>query len=190
MPDAAPAALPEGSYTQTAFVVRNVEAAAARWSALAGAGPWYVLETETTNTIYRGRPSDDAYRLGMAFAGGSLIELIQPLDREPSILNEVLALRGEGFHHVCPNVSGLSGPSFDERCRELEGRGLHVAMTTDVVGLGRAAFYDALDSIGGFIEVFELGDAYPMVPLMAQAHLAWDGSDPVREIASLFATAR
>lgn len=179
-------ALPEGSYTQTAFVVRNVEESALRWTALTGAGPWYVLEPETRNTIYRGTPGTDRYRLGMAFVGATLIELIQPMDAKPSILNEVLDERGEGFHHVCPRISGLYGATFDERCRELERRGLKVAMTSEVVGLGREAFYDAKDSIGGFIEVFELGRGYGMVPLMADIHQAWDGSDSIRPLESLF----
>jgi Glyoxalase/Bleomycin resistance protein/Dioxygenase superfamily len=179
-------ALPEGSYTQTAFVVRNIEDTATRWTSLTGAGPWYLLEPETTNTIYRGKPTNEKYRLAMTFLGATCLELIQPLDQEPSILNEILAARGEGFHHVCPRISGLSGESFDARCRELEQRGLQLASKTEVVGLGRAAFYDALDAIGGFIEVFELGEGYPMVPLMADTHLAWDGSDPIRRLDSLF----
>jgi Glyoxalase/Bleomycin resistance protein/Dioxygenase superfamily len=179
-------ALPEGAYTQTAFVVRNIEGTATGWTSLTGAGPWYLLEPETKNTVYRGKPSGDKYRLAMGFLGATCIELIQPLDHEPSILNEILTVRGEGFHHVCPKMSGLSGASFDARCRELERGGLQLASNTEVIGLGRAAFYDALDSIGGFIEVFELGPGYAMVPLMADIHLAWDGSDPIRQLESLF----
>jgi Glyoxalase/Bleomycin resistance protein/Dioxygenase superfamily len=179
-------ALAEGSYTQTAFVVRNVEEAADRWTRLTGAGPWYLLEPETKNTVYRGAPANDKYRLVLGFLGGSCIELIQPRDNEPSILNELLARRGEGFHHVCPHMTGLSGASYDARCRELEASGLKLASSTEVVGLGRAAFYDALDSVGGFIEVFELGKGYSMVPKMADIHLAWNGSDPIRRLESLF----
>jgi len=179
-------ALPEGSYTQTAFVVRSIETTAMLWTRLTGAGPWYLLEPETRNTIYRGRPGNDKYRLALGFLGGTCMELIQPLDTEPSILNEILAVRGEGFHHVCPHMTALAGASFDARCRELERTGLKLAMSNEVVGLGRAAFYDALDSVGGFIEVFELGNAYPMVPAMADGHLGWDGSDPIRRMETLF----
>jgi Glyoxalase/Bleomycin resistance protein/Dioxygenase superfamily len=179
-------ALPEKSYTQTCFVVRDMDKAAREWTRRTGAGPWYTLAPETKNTIYHGTPGHDKYRLALGFLGASCLELIQPLDDEPSILNEILEKRGEGFHHVSPQLSGLSGASFDQRCRELEKDGLRIAMTNDVVGLGRAAFYDAFASIGGFIEVFELGKAYPMVPFMADQHLAWDGSDPVRPMESLF----
>jgi Glyoxalase/Bleomycin resistance protein/Dioxygenase superfamily len=180
-------ALPEGSYSQTCFVTRNIEEAATRWTKLTGAGPWYVFEPETKNTVYRGNLGNDKYRLALGFLGGTCMELTQPRDKEPSILNEILALRGEGFHHVCPQISGLSGETYDARCRELERNGLKLAMKNEVVGLGRAAFYDALDSIGGFIEVFELGKGYPMLPLMADTHLAWDGKEPLRRLESLFA---
>lgn len=177
--------LPEGSYTQTAFVVRHVEEAAARWTRLTGAGPWYVLEPETRNTVYRGKPSKDQYRLALGFLGSSCIELIQPRDKEPSVLNEVLETRGEGFHHVCPKMTGLLGASYDARCRELEAMGLALAMTTEIVGMGRAAFYDAENALGGFVEVFELGKGYPMVPLLAETHLGWNGAEPIRSLTSL-----
>lgn len=177
---------PDGSFTQTAFVVKDVERTAKRWTALTGAGPWFILEPETRNTIYRGSPSNAKYRLGMAFVGASLIELIQPTDDQPSILNEVLAERGEGFHHVAPRLTGLRGPTFDARCRELEAAGLQLAMSNEVVGLGRASFYDAKEQTGGFIEVFELGSGYAMVPLMANLHRDWDKSDPIRPLETLF----
>lgn len=180
-------ALPEGSYAQTAFVVRNIENTAAHWTRLTGAGPWYLLEPETRNTVYRGNPSMATYRLALGFLGGTCLELIQPLDDGPSIFNEILVIRGEGFHHVCPHMTALKGESFDSRCRQLEKSGLTLAMSNDVVGMGRAAFYDALDTLGGFVEVFELGDGYPMVPAMADMHLAWDGLDPIRRLESLFA---
>ena len=179
-------ALPEGSYTQIAYVVKNVEQAAAHWTKVAGAGPFYVLEAETKNTIYRGRPTNSRYRLALAFLGGTYLELIQPIDDEPSIFNEILALRGEGFHHISPQLSALKGATFDERCREMEHRGLTLSMNNEVVGLGRAAYYDALDTIGGFIEVFEAGESYGMVPYIADLHLAWDGKEPIRKIETLF----
>lgn len=179
-------ALPECSYTQIAYVVKNVEEAAAHWTKVSGAGPWFVLEPETKNTIYRGQPSNSGYRLGLTFLGGTYIELIQPTDDRPSIFKEILDQRGEGFHHISPQLSALKGASFDERCRDLESRGLKLAMNNEVVNMGRAAYYDALDSIGGFIEVFEAGEGYGMVPYIADLHLTWDGKDPIRKIESIF----
>ena len=186
MAQPAPLALPEGSVTQTAYVVRDIERHAAEWTRLTGAGPWFTLAPELANMVYRGHSTQAKYRLAMAFVGATMLELIQPLDEEPSIFREILDERGEGFHHVAPRMTGLSGPRFDARCRELEHQGLTVALTNDVVGMGRAAFYDAKDSIGGFVEVFELGEGYAMVPLMIDVHQNWDGKDPLRPLQSLF----
>jgi len=121
-------ALPKGSYTQIAYVVKNVEEAAARWTKVSGAGPWFVLEPQTINTIYRRQPTKSGYRLGLTFLGGTYIELIQPTNNEPSIFKEILDLRGEGFHHISPQLSVLKGASYDDRCREMEQRGLKLAM--------------------------------------------------------------
>ena len=178
-------ALPEGSYTQIAYVVRNVEEFATRWTHLAGAGPWFVLEAQTKNTVYRGQPTASQYRLALAFLGGTYLELIQPTDDEPSIFKEILDQRGEGFHHISPQLSALQGASYDARCREMERRGLTLAMNNEVLGMGRASYYDALAGIGGFIEVFEAGTSYGMVPYLADLHLAWDGQDPIRKIEAL-----
>lgn len=178
--------LPEGSYSQIAYIVRNAEEAATRWTKLSGAGPWFILEPETKNTIYRGKASNHRYRLALTFLGGTYLEMIQPMDTEPSIFNEILEKRGEGFHHISPQLSPLSGASFDERCREMEQRGLKLAMSNEVVGLGRSAFYDALDDIGGFIEVFEAGSSYAMIPYISDLHLAWDGKEPIRKMETLF----
>lgn len=180
-------ALPEGSVTQTAFVVRDIERTAAEWTRLTGAGPWFTLKPELANMVYRGKPTTAKYRLAMAFVGTTLLELIQPLDDESSIFKEILDERGEGFHHVAPRMTALSGASFDARCRELDQQGLALALSNDVVGMGRAAFYDAKDAIGGFVEVFELGEGYAMIPMMIDMHRTWGGKDPLRPLQSLFA---
>lgn len=179
-------ALQEGSISQTAYVVHDVEKTAARWTALTGAGPWYLLEPETTNTIYRGAPSECRYRIALSFCGTEMLELIMPMNDEPSIFTEVLNERGEGFHHIAPRIMALQGPTFDARLAELESLGLSAAMTNDIAGLGRCAFYDAKDSLGGFIEVFEVGGMFNLLPMMADIHAGWDGKEPIRQMESLF----
>ena len=179
-------ALPEGSYTQTAYVVNNLEESAAHWAKVSGAGPWFISEAKTKNTIYRGKPSSFKFRIALAFLGASQLELVQILDDGPSVFKETLDKSGPGFNHICPQISGLSGDTFDERCREMERRGLQVAMTTEVIGTGRFAYYDALDSLGCFIEIVEFGKGYAVVPYIADLHLAWDGKEPIRKIETLF----
>jgi hypothetical protein len=174
--------LPEGSYSQVCYVVRDIEEAAHRWTSTTGAGPWFVFEAAAQDKLYRGRTGTDRSLAALAALGGMSIELYQPLDDEPSIINEILDSRGEGFHHVHPRISGLSGATYDARCAEYERKGLEVAMSCTFPGIGRAAFYDALDTIGGFIEVLELGAAYPVMDVIAGAHQGWDGERPMRTL--------
>ena len=60
-------------------------------------------------------------------------------------------------------------------------------MTCTFPGIGRAAFFDALDSIGGFVEVMEVEeDGHGAVERLREIHLGWDGSDPIRTFEDLF----
>lgn len=178
-------ALPEGSYMQASYVVNNLEESAANWTKLTGAGPWFISEAKTKNTVYRGQPASFTFRIALAFLGATQLELVQLTDDGPSVFKETLDKSGPGFNHVCPQMSGLSGAAFDERCREMERRGMEQAMITEVVGSGRFAYYDALDTIGCFVEIYESGKGYAMVPYLADLHLGWDGKDPIRKIESL-----
>ena len=182
--------LTEGSCTQMCYVVNDIEHAAREWSKTIGAGPWYLHVPAAENRVYRGQPTDDHFLMALAFSGVTSIELYQPLDDEPSIVREVLEKHGDGaFHHVWPNMSGLKGLEWEEKCKSYEALGLEVAMSCTFTGIGRAVFYDALDSIGGFIEVLELGDAFPLMNVLHEAHVGWDGSDPIRQLADVLAAA-
>src|SRR5690606_40384885 len=65
--------------------------------------------------------------IAMGFAGHMLIELIQPLDNEPSVYQETIALRGYGFHHAgiaCADVDADSRANqrSEEHTSELQSR--------------------------------------------------------------------
>ncbi len=92
--------IPEVS--QVAFVVEEIEDGMDRFGALLGIGPWqlYRFEPPTlSETTYRGEPHDYSMILSLADAGGTMIELIEPLSG-PSIYTEHLEEHGEGLHHV------------------------------------------------------------------------------------------
>jgi hypothetical protein len=178
--------LPEGSYTQWTHIVRDLETSARKWTDATGAGPWFVMEPPVTNTVYRGKSIDLHYRLALTFIGTSIFELISPLDDGPSIFTEALNERGEGFFLLSPRVTALSGESFDARIEEMKGRGFTVAMTTEVIGVGRTCYFDAVNSIGAFIELLEIGAAYPTLDVMAEIHAQWDGTDLLRDFSTVF----
>jgi hypothetical protein len=75
----------------------------------AGIGPWRVYTFgpgTVTERTYRGEPADYSMKLGLAFSGSMMWEIVQPLTG-PTIYKEFLEKHGEGVHHVafgCNNI--------------------------------------------------------------------------------------
>ena len=103
---------PMGGIAQTAFVVEDLQAAISHWVTNCNAGPFFVLpHFLVPGQTYRGEESRADITIAMGFAGHMLIELIQPLDSEPSVYRETIELRGYGFHHLgiaCADVDADS----------------------------------------------------------------------------------
>ena len=82
---------PMGGVAQTAFIVPDLEAAIAHWARDMKAGPFFVLpHLLTPGQTYRGSESTADVTLAMGFAGHMMIELIQPLDDNPSVYRETI----------------------------------------------------------------------------------------------------
>ena len=90
-----------GQIVQMAYVVEDMRAAIDWWVRDCHVGPWFLIERFSgPGQLYRGRPATAAISLAMSFAGHMNIELLQPLDDQPSVFKEVVDRRGYGFHHV------------------------------------------------------------------------------------------
>lgn len=88
--------------SQVAFVVEDLEDGMDRFDGLLGIGPWEIYRFEPpalTDRTYRGESHEYSMRLALAQLGGTMIELIEPLEG-PSIYTEHLEEHGEGLHHV------------------------------------------------------------------------------------------
>lgn len=94
---------------QIGIVVRDLERALERYSALLGLGPWsgYMYGPTTVPALtYRGQPG--GYSMRLALAGGSpQVELLEPLEG-PSIYHEWLDSRAEGLHHLGIYIDSLA----------------------------------------------------------------------------------
>jgi hypothetical protein len=166
---------PMGGVAQTAFVVPDLQAAMARWTADLKAGPFFVLpHFLVPGQTYRGEESRADITIGMGFAG---IELIQPLDDNPSVYRETIQLRGYGFHHF-----GMACADVDADSRDYQAKGYHEAFRAAVPTGGEVVYLDnGTGAQWGFLELL------PVTPGMDQtftrfweASRDWDGSDPVR----------
>jgi Glyoxalase/Bleomycin resistance protein/Dioxygenase superfamily len=169
---------PMEGVAQTAYIVPDLQAAIHHWVTDMRAGPFYVLPSMLVpGQVYRGEPSRADITLAMGFAGHMLIELIQPLDTNPSVYQETIALRGYGYHHV-----GIACADVDASSRAYQERGYVEAYRAAVPTGGEVVYLDnGTGAALGFIELL------PVTPGMDEtftrfweASRNWDGSDPVR----------
>ena len=169
---------PMGGIAQTAFVVEDLPSAIDHWVTNCNAGPFFVLDHfKMPGQTYRGEQSTADITLAMGFAGHMQIELIQPLDNNPSVYRETIAHRGFGFHHF-----GIACADVDADSLAYQARGYTEAFRAKVPTGGEVVYLD--NGTGpqlGFIELL------PVTPGMDatftrfwEASRAWDGSDPVR----------
>lgn len=169
---------PMGGIAQTAYIVPDLEAAIMHWVRDMRVGPFFVLPNMLApGQIYRGEESRADITLAMGFAGHMLIELIQPLDDNPSVYKETQELRGFGYHHV-----GIACADVDASSLEYQARGYHEAYRAAVPTGGEVVYLDkGTGAAQGFIELL------PVTPGMNEtftkfweASRDWDGSDPIR----------
>ena len=169
---------PMGGIAQTAFVVEDLQAAVDHWITNTGAGPFFVLpHFLVPGQTYRGEESQADITIAMGFAGHMLIELIQPLDDNPSVYRETIEHRGYGFHHF-----GLACVDVDAASRDYQQRGYAEAFRAAVPTGGEVVYLDnGSGPQWGFLELL------PVTPGMDEtftrfwkASQGWDGSDPVR----------
>ncbi|ALR19340.1 VOC family protein [Sphingobium baderi] len=183
--------VPIGSVTEICFVTENIEAAVDRWAKTTGAGPFIVMAFEPSpGNRYRGEPAEDAFRAAIGFLGTTLIELLQPANAAPSIIREVLDVKGEGaLHHIYPSIKPLDAAAYDAQCEAYRASGFVEALSLHLPGMGRNAFFDARDTIGCFLEVLEFDRiAYDAITERLHAlHLNWNGEEPLRSIEALLA---
>ncbi|HSG33694.1 MAG TPA: VOC family protein [Sphingomonadaceae bacterium] len=169
---------PMGGIAQTAFIVPDLQEAMAHYVRDARVGPFFVLPNFLQpGQVYRGSPSTADVTIAMGFAGHMLIELIQPLDDNPSVYQETKALRGYGFHHW-----GIAYEDVYTAEAEYHAKGYETAYRAAVPTGGEVIFLDnGTGARDGFLELL------PVTPGMDEtftrfwkASLDWDGSDPVR----------
>jgi catechol 2,3-dioxygenase-like lactoylglutathione lyase family enzyme len=166
-----------GRIIQTAYVVKDIHAAIDWWVKSAQTGPWFLLDHFLADDhVYRGQKSTADVAIAMGFAGSMCIELIQPLDGEPSVYKETVDQRGYGFHHL-----GLAVADVDAEIEAYGAKGYEVAFRAGVPTGGAVAYLDNGENDPGFLELI------PATPGMDEvftrfwaASQNWDGSDPVR----------
>lgn len=125
-----------------AIVVKDIDAALGLWRDLLG------MEVSEVRDV-----PNDRVRIAFLPAGGTLLELVQPLD-DASGVARYLARRGESaLHHVCFAVDDLAGA-----LGELAGAGVELLDRAPRQGAeGEVAFLHPRSGKGVLIELIERG---------------------------------
>jgi catechol 2,3-dioxygenase-like lactoylglutathione lyase family enzyme len=147
---------------QLAFVVRDLEPALERYSALLDVAPWRCYRFGAWHHAtceYRGAPSDFAVRLALNDAEPQL-ELIEPVEGR-STHRDWLEERGESPHHV-----GVIVDSVDEAVAEMAAAGYEVVQRGSGFspqGDGAWAYFDTAAHLGLLVEAVEPPTSMPPV---------------------------
>ncbi len=161
---------------QVAYVVRDLDAALKYWVDVLKVGPFFLFEhCPLENQRYRGGPSNADVSLALGNSGDVQIELIYCENDAPSVYKEFLDAGRVGVHHV-----GLMPENYAETCARYASLG-HEAAFECTVGGAPLVYFDTVDSVGHFVELWDNHDVFKdLFMLVENAAKGWDGKDPVR----------
>jgi hypothetical protein len=169
-----------GQTIQTAYVVQDIHQSIAWWTGEARVGPWFLLDHFLApDQRYRGAQATADVAIAMGFSGSMCIELIQPLDDNPSVYKETIEARGYGFHHI-----GVAVSDVDAELPAYVARGYTLAFRANVPTGGAVAYLDNGRNDPGMLELIPatsgMDEAFTRFHAAAQN---WDGTDPIRPFA-------
>lgn len=137
---------------QVAVVVRDLDAAMKRYVEDLGIGPWdvYTYGPQRLHTMtFRGKDQPYVMKLALAWIGGTMYELIEPI-QEPTTYHEFLANGGEGLHHL-----GYFVEDIDAEIAAMARKGyalLQSGRGFGVDGDGAYAYFESEDRLGCIVE--------------------------------------
>lgn len=171
-----------GAIRQNGYVVRDLEAAMRHWTSVLGVGPFFHLpHVPCTSFEYRGRAGSPDISIALANSGDLQIELIQQHDDSPTLYRAFLDAGREGLQHVSSWVADLA-PVVEA----LTGAGHTIAQRgTMQDGLIEFVYFDTELHPGTVFEISNLAGELAYIPeMIAQAAREWDGTDPIRTLAT------
>lgn len=162
-----------GPIVQHCYVVRDLEAACARFHRLLGIGPFVGGTLATLDDhVYRGRPAAPIALRGVFAQSGDLnIELVELVSSAPSAFHDMYPDGGEGFHHVA-----MFCDDYHATRDAFVAQGLPIA-SEFVAPFGTPICYvDATARYGHMIELYPEDETIrAMYAQTRAAALAWDG---------------
>ena len=167
---------PLNTVRQLAYVVRDMDAALKYWTEVLKVGPFFLFEhCPLDDQVYRGKPGNADVSLALGNSGDLQIELIFQHNDAGSVYKEFLDAGKEGVHHF-----GMMPVDYQAACQQYKDLG-HEAAFECTVGGADLVYFDTVDKVGHFIELWDNNDIFKdLFTLVEDAAKGWDGSDPVR----------
>ena len=168
-----------GTICQMAYVVEDMDKAIDWWIRKVGVGPWFFLPSfGGEGHFFRGAPCTSNVAIAMSFAGSMNIELLQPLDDNPSVYKETIDRVGYGFHHF---GLAIDGDEIEAEVERRIARGEVLAHRAPVPTGGSVAYFEGGAGAPGFVELIPATTGMDEgFTRFWQATRNWDGKDPVR----------
>jgi methylmalonyl-CoA/ethylmalonyl-CoA epimerase len=165
-----------------AYVVDAIEATVERLVEQLGAGPFFLIENVPLEKVLsRGEPAQFVHNSAFGSYDGGAIELMETLDLAPARVEKQFSGPRPRIQHL-----GYAVPPAEvaDLRRSLEGRGLTQYLSTQLGG-AEATLHDASGVLGHDLEIHVDGDALrDFFGMVSGAAEGWDGSDPLRPVAS------
>lgn len=167
------------TYTQAmqhAWVVEDIDAAAERFSAALGIGPFFIAEYQGQvfeQATHLGKPTELHLKTAIAYSGDTQVELVQPMGTGPSIYTLTSDMLPGRFHHMCFWSSDL-----DHDLAHYEQQGCKTVDVGKMRGGPRFAYLDARPTLGCVIELLEYDARIAkLFDSWRDRNHAWDGND-------------
>lgn len=177
--------LPKMDVVQYAWVVDSLEHAMEGWLGM-GVGPFYTMQVNSDDAIYRGRTEPLSIRVALAQAGATQIELIEQWSHGESAYRDVVPLGQTGFHHVCKFTDDLEG-----EVAALAAAGVEIAGELPRAGGQRAIYADTRPQMGCMLEILSASNGLLAIyGIVSDGARDWDGTNPIREITPEMIAAR
>lgn len=168
-----------GTAVQMAYTVQDMDKAIDWWVRKLGVGPWFFLPSfGGEGHVFRGAPCTSYVSIAMSFVGSTNIELLQPLDTEPSVYKETIDRIGYGFHHF---GLAIDGDEIEEEVARRVAKGDVLAHRAPVPTGGKVAYFEGGQDAPGFVELIPATDGMDKgFTAFWEATQNWDGKDPIR----------
>ena len=169
-----------GRIVHIAYLVPDMDAAMAHWTAQAGVGPWLCFRNIDMAATYEGKPIRLRIHEGLAYVGDMQIQLVQSLNdpAEDTPYAAMLRAGRYGMHHVA-----CISPDIERDIARAEAQGWEAACRMEdadghryVYCRSRAmpeVWWEFLEEFPALTQMYRDGIA---------AAAAWGGSNPVNNI--------